>query len=79
MKAPFTNEQVKALNEFQNSGMFHPFTCGKCRADLVAHQDGWHCPNPQCDYTQDWAHDFMISKHPTIKEMLTHSEIKPPD
>lgn len=27
IKAPFTDEQVKALNEFQKKGRFHPFTC----------------------------------------------------
>ena len=25
--APFTEEQVKNLNDFQKSGRFHPFTC----------------------------------------------------
>ena len=25
--APFTPEQVKALNYYQASGVFHPFTC----------------------------------------------------
>ena len=24
---PFTEEQVKRLNEYQQSGIFHPFTC----------------------------------------------------
>ena len=27
INAPFNDEQVKALNEFQNAGRFHPFTC----------------------------------------------------
>ena len=27
MKAPFTQEQVDALNRHQNDGQFHPFTC----------------------------------------------------
>ncbi len=27
IKAPFTDEQVKALNEYQDKGRFHPFTC----------------------------------------------------
>lgn len=25
--APFSDEQVKNLNEYQKSGKFHPFTC----------------------------------------------------
>lgn len=56
-KAPFTAEQAEKLNEYQKSGMFHPYTCGNDsrHAVLVATEKGWHCPD--CDYTQDWAHD----------------------
>lgn len=59
IKVPFTSEQVKSLNNYQQSGVFHEFTCGSddCRAVLVAAGDGWHCP--KCAYTQDWAHDAM--------------------
>ena len=55
----FTPDEVASLNGFQESGMFHPFTCGtsSLHRDLVAAEDGWHCP--ECDYRQDWAHDFM--------------------
>ena len=63
MKAPFTQEQVEALNRFQQSGHVHPYTCGSGRrtdADhldgegvLVATTEGWKCP--YCDYRQDWA------------------------
>ena len=28
IKAPFTNEQVNNLNEYQSLGIGHPFTCG---------------------------------------------------
>ncbi len=56
----FTDDEVKSLNEFQAAGIMHPFTCGtdKCRADLVATNEGWICPNG-CGYTQNWAHAFM--------------------
>jgi|GEM_PF-1656772 len=63
IKAPFTDEQVKGLNEYQNSGVFHEFTCGNSKhpADkgrtLVAYNEGWKCPN--CDYTQNWAFASM--------------------
>lgn len=65
--AKWTQEQIEALNRFQKSGSFHPFTCGGNRTDekhldgegiLVATEDGWICP--YCDYRQDWAHDFMF-------------------
>lgn len=70
---PWTAEQVEALNRFQQSGRFHPFTCGNRLSEshrqyardhggdvgqLVATTDGWICP--VCDYTQDWAHGAMM-------------------
>ena len=62
IKAPWTQEQVDALNAWQALGNVHPFTCGGkgCREDLVAHEAGWHCP--RCSNRQDWAHDFMSEK-----------------
>jgi hypothetical protein len=63
IRAPWTPEQVAALNRFQAEGGMHPFTCGNTHATpdlhLVAHEDGWHCWLPDCDYRQDWAHRFM--------------------
>jgi hypothetical protein len=52
VRAPFTEDQVASLNAFQESGAFHPFTCGTdgCRGLLVATGEGWHCPG--CDYRQ---------------------------
>lgn len=64
--APFTAEQVTVLNQYQHSGFFHPFTCGRCRDTLGCEKDerllvatlaGWVCPT--CDNTQDWCHAFM--------------------
>lgn len=43
----------------------HPFTCPALNhheghpSTLIATQDGWVCPS--CDYTQVWAHDFMLN------------------
>jgi hypothetical protein len=75
--APWDDATVAALNRWQAAGFVHPFTCGGERSDavhryyalaqgqgdrgiLVATRDGWVCP--ACDYRQDWAHDFMVSK-----------------
>lgn len=75
--APWTPEQVMALNKYQRAGWMHPFTCGICRErlgtrdaegnwvsdrELVATIKGWICPT--CDYTQNWAHDFMFNPPP---------------
>lgn len=71
-KAPFTKEQVDALNRWQQDGSHHPFTCGSGRRTdekhldgqgiLVATPTGWGCPF--CDYRQDWAHEFMMEPSP---------------
>jgi hypothetical protein len=56
---PFTQEQVRALNQWQTSGSFHPFTCPDDGTDLIAAEAGWWCPHGPCQYRQTWAHDFM--------------------
>lgn len=76
IQAPFTPEQVASLNDFQKSGVMHPFTCGPCRdgapgtrdADgnwisdrcLTATVAGWICET--CDYTQQWAWAWMADR-----------------
>ncbi len=59
IKAPFTADQIRKLNAWQQKPYVHPFTCGNDSRHgvLVAAADGWHCPD--CDYAQPWAHDFM--------------------
>ena len=62
INAPWTPEQVAALNAFQRSGRMHPFTCSArhpMHQTLVAEPDGWVCPDDACDYRQKWAHSFM--------------------
>lgn len=80
IKAPFTPEQVTALNQQQRHGEFHPFTCGGDRGD-AAHRE-YAAANgdrdlgllvatengwrcPVCGYTQGWAHGFMATPAPT--------------
>ena len=68
LKAPWTRDQVIALNEsqFKYSMYIHPFTCGRHNFPngdhprLVATPTGWVCPMEMCDYTQDWAWEFML-------------------
>lgn len=72
LNAPFSVQDVEILNNYQNSGMVHPFTCGK-RDDhvgddvLIATTNGWVCPHPGCDYTQNWAWSFMADPR-TLEE-----------
>jgi hypothetical protein len=58
--SPFTPTEVTNLNDFQNSGVWHAFRCANepCACLLVATEAGWICP--QCSYTQDWAHAWMV-------------------
>jgi hypothetical protein len=64
IRAPWTAEQVEALNRWQASDFVHPYTCGSGyrtnrsihpdgEGRLVATEHGWVCPN--CDYRQEWA------------------------
>lgn len=80
LTAPWTPEQVAALNAWQTNDRLHPFTCGNDRMDaahvayqrenggdfgqLFATTDGWICP--VCDYRQDWAYAGMARpfQHP---------------
>ena len=72
VRAPWTDEQVEALNRYQQERWFHPFTCASGNRTDAAHTDGegilratnngWECPF--CDYRQDWAHDFMLKPCP---------------
>lgn len=74
---PWTVEQVQNLNEYQQSGMFHPYTCGTdtCRADLIAEESGWRCP--ECGYTQNWCLSFMADgAWRKLKEALYGTDIR---
>lgn len=71
--APWSPQTVQALTAFQDSARMHPFTCGGPHPELAARaeqrpvlraaEDGWHCPDQGCGYTQPWAHAFMASAH----------------
>jgi len=77
----FTPDEVNSLNQYQCSG-FHPFTCpnrgsqhfsnGIDLGVLIPTTRGWICQ--YCDYTQDWAHDFM-KNYPKVEEIYTIREI----
>ena len=66
IEAPFTDQQVKALNRYQREGLMHPFTCPSDKhpihVTLIATREGWKCLLNDCDYTQTWAHGFMADE-----------------
>ena len=59
-KAPWSQEEVDALNAYQKEGSFHPYTCPgnfpdcKDHRELIATEDGWVCACGK--YKQDWSH-----------------------
>lgn len=60
--APWTDAEVRSLNDYQAAGVMHPFTCESddeppCNTVLRATTGGWECPD--CDYRQNWACTFM--------------------
>lgn len=55
--APFTDDEVHSLNEFQKCGFLHPFTC-ECGEEMVADNAGWLCEKCN-DHVQDWAVRMM--------------------
>jgi hypothetical protein len=61
--ALWTPEQVAALNASQASGRYSPMRCEgdhvRPAPRLVAYEDGWQCWSPECEYTQDWAYEWM--------------------
>lgn len=70
--APWTDEQVAALNRWQEGDNIHPFTCVEhSKSPLLADKYGWVCLEDDCDYHQNWAHDFMLEpppEHPPWRE-----------
>ena len=57
-RAPWTEQQVYNLNEFQRDYRRHSYTCGYDSSHVLeATVDGWICPTEKCNYTQDWAHE----------------------
>lgn len=78
-RAPWTVEEVQALNDWQHCGWVHPFTCARSHVEgrnLVATLNGWLCLI--CGYRQDWCHDFMLAGPPSdpIEGLKTHLKIE---
>jgi hypothetical protein len=59
IRAPFNKKQIKSINAYQTSGVFHELTCGNNHPEdrtLYAMTEGLKCHH--CSYTQDWVPDF---------------------
>lgn len=56
---PWTEEQVKNLNNYQKREDVHEYTCGYCRKALIATKDGWICVCGK--HKQDWCLDWTAN------------------
>ena len=55
LQPPFNQETIDLFNRYQNSGIFHPYTCGNCsNVSLKINTEHLYCE--VCDYTQDRIH-----------------------
>lgn len=72
--APWSEEQVAALNFFQGSGVFHPFTSENGRV-LIATQNGW-TEQENGPVVQTWAHSFMANQPEIEKRMAIFSRVQ---
>lgn len=57
IKAPWTKEQVKILQKYQDNWNVHPYTC-ECGESLVPALEGWECE--ACQYKQDWFYETTL-------------------
>ncbi len=59
--APFTEDQVASVKEYQASGSFHPFTCPACHGSpvLAIEESRLYCTT--CKYEQTWVWDMMAN------------------
>jgi hypothetical protein len=65
VRAPWTPEQVDALEKRQIRADRHPYTCGEHSSlPLVPTRLGWMCWKPGCSYRQDWAHAADMDTQP---------------
>lgn len=61
MKTLMTKLMIDSFNAYQESGLYHPYTCGNpdCRAVLIATEKGIVCPN--CGYKQTFVNRWTLN------------------
>lgn len=58
-EAPWTQDEVHSIDEYQQDEDLHPLTCPDCAGNqaLSAYLDGLKCKS--CNYTQNWVYPWM--------------------
>jgi hypothetical protein len=62
IEAPFTDEQMQALQAYQDNPYVHDYCCPE-RHPLQVTRDALVCKN--CHYHQVWAYEIDIESDPT--------------
>lgn len=70
-QAPFTQDQINHIDEYQHAGIVHELTCANGHGALVAEAAGLSCP--QCEYTQDWVPDGVADGSFLQSQSALHS------
>jgi hypothetical protein len=72
--APWDDDTVDALDDYQHVRIGHPYTCPRDHRDpdtgridrgevvLDSTEDGFICPVEGCGYTQRWAHALSANR-----------------
>jgi hypothetical protein len=63
LHAPWTADEVRALNECQEFRVGHPLTCARASHILRATEAGWVCDECSAEgheYRQDWCSAFTV-------------------
>lgn len=60
--APWTDEQVAAIQRWQDNKWVHPLTCKHHSGEpLKVTREGLRCDHKGCDYTQDWVPQVVFA------------------
>lgn len=60
LEAPWSEDQVKSINDYQSSGSKHPALCPNDLGVLQATLTGLYCP--ECSYFTETVPEFMADE-----------------
>jgi hypothetical protein len=60
IEAPWSKEQVEALNNYQRNRFYSPITCDRGHGPLIAYSTGLECSRKWCIVRQWWAPEWMF-------------------
>ena len=70
--APFTEEEKRLIQRWQECGLVHELTCAWCSAVLIPMDEYLACPS--CDFTQNWVPNVVLNAD-LDKVVATYKEL----